>query len=393
MKKQGPVLATTTMDAGSDHALREAGARARSMNASLHVCHVLPELFGHRPLFPQLRELEREQREQIRQSVEMVIRDQLQRVLGEGYEAEIHLEAGSPHSEILRLAEELKPSLIVVGAASDRVSTVAERVVRHAPCAVLVAIHHSGKVVLAGTDFSDPARPAIDSAVEEAHRRRRPCFILHAIDFTKISTMAEMVAPAIAEQVLDTQRADAKRTLKEIGARLGESAQTVLKEGRASEAILKTADELDADLIVLGTHGRSGLRRLALGSVAEPVVRRSRRSVLVVRLNTKNRGSRRKVLVKAHSARARSRRLGAPTRGGAMEREVRWLRSCCGRTGSRTRRALVRLVPRARLLAPTGRDTPIWDDIGVASRSRRQESTDLYDLPEADSRRADLGGV
>jgi nucleotide-binding universal stress UspA family protein len=311
MKKQGPVLAATTMDAGSDHALREAAARARSMNASLHVCHVLPGLFGHHPLFPQLRELEREQLEQVRRSVEMAIRDQLKRVLGEGHEAEIHLEAGLPHSEILRLAEEIKPSLIVVGGASDRVSTVAERVVRHAPCAVLVAIHHSGKVVLAGTDFSAPALPAIHAAVEEAKRRRRPCFILHAVDFTKVSTMPGMVGPAIAEQVLDTQRADARRRLKEIGARLDEPAQTVLEEGPASEAILRTADELDADLIVLGTHGRSGLRRLALGSVAETVLRRSRRSVLVVRLNANNRGSRRKVLVEAQSAKPRSQRLGA----------------------------------------------------------------------------------
>jgi nucleotide-binding universal stress UspA family protein len=301
------------MDAGSDHALREAAARARSMNASLHVCHVLPELYGHRPLFPQLRELEREQLEQIRQSVEMAVRDQLKRVLGEGHEAEIHLEAGSPHSEILRLAEEIKPSLIVVGAASDRVSTVAERVVRHAPCAVLVAIRRSGKVVLAGTDFSDPALPAIRAAVEEAHRRRRPCVILHAVDFTRISTMPGMVEPAIAKHVLDAQRADARKKLKEIGARLDESAQTVLEEGPASEAILSTADELDADVIVLGTHGRSGLRRLALGSVAETVLRRSRRSVLVVRLNAMKRPSRRKVLVEARSAKARPRRLGALT--------------------------------------------------------------------------------
>jgi hypothetical protein len=60
MLKRGPVLAATTMDAGSDHALREAATIAASRHVDLHVCHVLAELYGYRPLFPQLRELERE---------------------------------------------------------------------------------------------------------------------------------------------------------------------------------------------------------------------------------------------------------------------------------------------------------------------------------------------
>jgi nucleotide-binding universal stress UspA family protein len=289
MAKQGPVLAATTMDAASDHALREAAASARSRNVRLHVCHVLPELYGHHPLFPQLRDLDRVHFEQIREAVELAIRKQLERVLDKDQRAQIHLEAGSPHTEILRLAENIKPSLLVVGAPADKVGEIAERVVRHAPCPVLVAIRHSGKVVLAATDFSDPALPAVHAAVEEARRRRKPCYVLHSVDFVAAPNMLEMGGFTVSRPLMDTVRADARKKLEEVGAQLGAGVETLLDEGPASDAILARADELDAELIVLGTHGRSGLRRLALGSVAEIVLRRGRCSMLVVRLASKER--------------------------------------------------------------------------------------------------------
>ena len=57
----------------------------------------------------------------------------------------------------------------------------------------------------------------------------------------------------------------------------------LVRRGDAPDAILRTADEVGADLIVVGTHGRSGLDRMLCGSVAESVLQRSSRPVLVVR--------------------------------------------------------------------------------------------------------------
>jgi nucleotide-binding universal stress UspA family protein len=54
-------------------------------------------------------------------------------------------------------------------------------------------------------------------------------------------------------------------------------------QGAVAEQILRMADEVDCDLIVLGTHGRTGLNRLLAGSVAETVIRKSRRPVLALR--------------------------------------------------------------------------------------------------------------
>lgn len=59
--------------------------------------------------------------------------------------------------------------------------------------------------------------------------------------------------------------------------------KTKVKTGNASDEIIKTADEINADVIAMSTHGRSGISRWALGSVAERVIRTSTRPVLVIR--------------------------------------------------------------------------------------------------------------
>jgi nucleotide-binding universal stress UspA family protein len=57
----------------------------------------------------------------------------------------------------------------------------------------------------------------------------------------------------------------------------------VVREGPAAEDILRVAEEKNVDLIVMATHGRSGVRRLVLGSVTEKVIRATARPVLTVR--------------------------------------------------------------------------------------------------------------
>jgi nucleotide-binding universal stress UspA family protein len=63
----------------------------------------------------------------------------------------------------------------------------------------------------------------------------------------------------------------------------------VIEEGDAADVICKEAADRGADVIVVGTHGRTGLKRLFLGSVSEHVVRRAPCPVLVVRLDETNR--------------------------------------------------------------------------------------------------------
>jgi nucleotide-binding universal stress UspA family protein len=92
------------------------------------------------------------------------------------------------------------------------------------------------------------------------------------------------VAPVqIPEEVRQQVRASLATMLADALARTGAAGETRVMEGEAANAIVACAEELGAELVVVGTHGRTGLRRLALGSVAERVVRNASCSVLTVR--------------------------------------------------------------------------------------------------------------
>ncbi len=91
----------------------------------------------------------------------------------------------------------------------------------------------------------------------------------------------------VATAEIATRVADASRTALDVAVkkRQGGKVQVdgVLREGVAWEEINRVAEELQIDLLVLGTHGRKGLARALLGSVAEKVVRTSHRPVTLVR--------------------------------------------------------------------------------------------------------------
>lgn len=80
---------------------------------------------------------------------------------------------------------------------------------------------------------------------------------------------------------------DTKRALEIIHARLGDVVRSniVVRTGSPGHEIIEAAQELNVDLIILSTHGRTGLERFILGSTAEKVVRRAGCPVLIVREN------------------------------------------------------------------------------------------------------------
>jgi nucleotide-binding universal stress UspA family protein len=82
---------------------------------------------------------------------------------------------------------------------------------------------------------------------------------------------------------IEDRHAEIRRRFQQLEPALhGIAAEFVITEGDAAQAILRTAQDLSADLIVMGTHGRTGLERI-LGSVAEKVVRQARCPVLTLK--------------------------------------------------------------------------------------------------------------
>jgi nucleotide-binding universal stress UspA family protein len=93
-------------------------------------------------------------------------------------------------------------------------------------------------------------------------------------------------ATALAD-LYDSDRAHCEDYLKAVAARINADAKvpvtTAVLEGVVADAVLDYAEDTDADLIVMSTHGRSGMERWLLGSVAEKVVRGAKMPVLLVR--------------------------------------------------------------------------------------------------------------
>ncbi len=297
-KVHGPVLFVSDLRTNSDSALREAATHASSAHAALVACHVLPEFIGFRPLFAQLRVFDREQVRLVSDWAMRLLDDQVARVISKDEpRPTLRLESGSPPVALVDLADELSAGLIVVGGSPEGRGdaspvALAEKISRHVSCLVLLSSPESGRTVLSALDFSDPALPAVHAALEESERLDLPLYVLHAVDpDVSIIAAPEMgfvaslgaLVSSYVPTFIEARRAEAGHLLEDLSKSLGKGF-VLLRDGPTVDAILGAAESVDASLIVVGTHGRAGLRRLAMGSVAEGVTRGTRRSTLVVPL-------------------------------------------------------------------------------------------------------------
>jgi len=134
----------------------------------------------------------------------------------------------------------------------------------------------SSKHVVVAYDFSDSSKVALERAIELACRA--PEHVLHVVSVID-PHQDYQAAERVQEQLLDQLRsAFAERPAT------GEVHFFVhARIGTVPDEILDLASEIGADMIVIGSHGRTGVRRVLLGSVSETVVRRARCAVIVAR--------------------------------------------------------------------------------------------------------------
>ncbi|HUG36685.1 MAG TPA: universal stress protein [Candidatus Limnocylindrales bacterium] len=141
------------------------------------------------------------------------------------------------------------------------------------------------RTILYATDFSAASRPALAMAVELARQARARLLVLHVM--TPASPfVAREERPASWLELQAWARRDARRHLAATVATAGRArirVEGTLVEGVPAESILRLARRQGADLIVIGTHGRSGVGRFLMGSVAARVVQFAHCSVLTVR--------------------------------------------------------------------------------------------------------------
>jgi nucleotide-binding universal stress UspA family protein len=287
--KTGTVLCATDLTKAGDEALRQADEAARARKSRLVVLHVLQDPLRHHPLLPLARKLRYARVPEAQARSADDVRAQVERTIGARTPVEIQIEHGLPHAAIIERAEALRVELVVVGASRSQIGHQAERVVRYAHCPVLVARPSpAAGAVLAATDLSDAALPAVAAGVEHARRHRSPLVLLHVVDLTALMTQPDFtVATAVPltdelrESLLESARDRLEKALKRHRAK----GKLIVETGSPAVAILNQASLLPARLLVLGTAGTTGLKRMVLGSVAESVVRRALCSTLVVRLH------------------------------------------------------------------------------------------------------------
>jgi nucleotide-binding universal stress UspA family protein len=207
-------------------------------------------------------------------------------------------DVGTPWECVIDAAGEVNAQLIVIGARGRtafsglRLGSTADRVIRASTVPVLTVPpiergrHHPVRTIVAATDFSDCSRRALVEAL-----RLMP----HTVDEAKIVIVhawqplveysfgaAEVIAVDPLDET-DEQVRDALDRLAEPLRERGYDVHTVSRQGYPAGVIEREAKSVDADLIVLGTHGRTGFHRLLLGSIAERVLHLAGCPVLTVR--------------------------------------------------------------------------------------------------------------
>ncbi len=138
------------------------------------------------------------------------------------------------------------------------------------------------RTVLVPVDDSDLARQALEFVLEE--HAGDEIVLLHVLDPIDAIYVSEPIV--WDDRLLENRREDAEQLLaelEEVATRSNVAVRTEMARGDPAKGILEYAEEADIDQIVIGSHGRSGVSRVLLGSVAESVTRRSPVPVTIVR--------------------------------------------------------------------------------------------------------------
>ena len=286
------ILCPIDFSAGSQQAMRVAARLANEADAELvlvHSWYVPPTAFGGEYVISP--SVIQEMSDDATIGLEAAVRDVT--ALGVKRVSSKQL-TGLPWHEIVAVLEQDHAYDLVVmgthgrtGLARILLGSVAEMVVRHAPCSVL-AVRPDGEArsfthALCPVDFSESSRRTVELAVELVQPGGAGVTLLHVLELP----VAFSGAPLGADFLRDLDKHAAARLdewVRELG---GKASVPLTAQSRIGRPGTQTLAVLDADrsfdLVVMGSHGRTGIRRILLGSVAEQVVRHANVSVLVAR--------------------------------------------------------------------------------------------------------------
>ncbi len=221
-------------------------------------------------------------------SGEKILSEAMEIAIAEGVTIKTRLEEGEVFEKIIDVAEEERCNLIVMGRRGmtrlERalMGSVTAKVIGHFKGRILIIPRDASlgwKNILVATDGSKYSDAAVDEAIDYAKSYEGTLKIVSVVDVTE---EFQAQAPELVEELINK----AKKNLEDIkdeAWQAGVNTETFVREGEPYKVIADLAAELNADIIVMGSHGRTGLKRLLMGSVTEKVIGYASCPVLVVR--------------------------------------------------------------------------------------------------------------
>jgi len=273
----------------SEGAIREAIRMAKRCSSKLIAISVIetnPEFESMAPSVLEKREKE------IRSHLEAV----QARAKKEGVACEITLHEGEDsYKYIVDEAVKQKSSMIIMGRRGKKgfrrlvMGSTTSWTIGHAPCSILVvprAAQVEFRSVVVATDGSKYSAAAASEAIGIAKRNNARLTAIAVVP-AELATPADIDFATIAREKLADQEMQAAeknaKAVKEAAQKAGVDAQAFVMSGKPADAVMEIAKDQKADLVVVGSHGRTGLDRLLMGSVAERVIVLASCAVLVAK--------------------------------------------------------------------------------------------------------------
>lgn len=141
--------------------------------------------------------------------------------------------------------------------------------------------------ILVATDDSESARKAVDTAIKIAKLNNAKLYAIHVIAPGEVAvTQHDPRDPGWKKQMKENHEAQGREATayaRNAGKTANVTVEPVVLEGNPADEIVNFAEENDIDLVIIGTLGKTGIKRFLLGSVTENVVRHSKKPVLVMK--------------------------------------------------------------------------------------------------------------
>jgi universal stress protein E len=278
------ILAATDFSTRSNRALRQAGLLAQPGRAQLHIVHVVDDDQPEELVRLEKREAERVLNEQAGSMPEL-----------SGVQAQLMVVTGDPFDGILKTAAEVNADLIVMGSHRKQllldifVGTTIERVIRKGSFPVLMVNHEAQRKydkVVAAVDMSDASANAVRVALSTGLISDKGATLLHA--FVAVAQGKLSVAGTDQHSIDSYIASERQRALDEVAAFLVANDLRRIRwtlrveEGGPGEVISRAVAQMHPDLLVMGTEGRSALRKLLIASVTDEALRSLNVDILAV---------------------------------------------------------------------------------------------------------------